>query len=543
MYGFALSQQEYLLGAVIFILLTLDTFLLVWFIANRIPSTPKTEPPEKNVEALKTPTPVTPDLISVLNQSRISLDFGEFLQHTLKSTKDLTSIDFSKSPLKETKNSAILTILRLIQDDPHLKSWKHLPPAAEIPRNLKQLIHADLVKDRQLTALDFSKISDEDTQKATTLVLERLLQQLASEIPSWVDKNSLLKEMLDDTLGLGPLEDLLRDEYCNEIMVNGWDKVFVEKEGKIALSAKKFIDNENVLNVIRRILAPIGRRIDESTPMVDARLKDKSRINAIIAPLSLSGPLLTIRKMPSKPFSAESLVQRGTLTPRMNQFLELCVKSRRNILLSGGTGTGKTTLLNTLALYIPQEERIVTIEDPAELKIIDKPNLASLETRPPNLEGKGGISVRQLVINALRMRPNRIIVGECRGGEAFDMLQAMNTGHEGSLTTVHANSPAEAMARLENMVLMAGMDLPLQAIREQIASGIHILVHQNRFEDGTRKITHISEIQGLDELTLKIHDIFIYDFLSKQHRSTGALPLFYHKILELEPSAMNLFDE
>jgi pilus assembly protein CpaF len=358
------------------------------------------------------------------------------------------------------------------------KTWRHLPKSNEIPVDLKQLIHEKLINDRELKTLDFSKISPEEAEKATTKAVLPILNELAADMPQWITRDWILREILQEALGLGPLEDLLGDKGINEIMVNGWNRIFIEKHRQLVLSEKKFVNDEALLNVIRRILAPIGRRIDESSPYVNARLKDGSRVNAIISPLAISGPALTIRKFPENPFGLEDIVKFGTLTQEMGTFLRICVQARRNIVIAGGTGSGKTTLLNMMAMFIPESERIITVEDSAELKI-RKPNLVCLEAKPANLEGKNAIPIRTLVINCLRMRPDRIVVGECRAGEAFDMLQAMNTGHDGSLTTVHANSPDEAVARLENLILMAGMDLPSKTIREQIASGVHLLIQQS----------------------------------------------------------------
>lgn len=420
------------------------------------------------------------------------------------------------------------------------KTWKHLPQSSELPIDLKQMIHEKLVEDRELKTVDFSKISPEEAQKITTRVVLNILNEIAGDLPQWITRDWILKEIIDEALGLGPLEDLIRDKKVNEIMVNGWDRIFIEKNRALVLSEKKFISDEALLNVIRRIMAPIGRRIDESTPYVNARLRDGSRVNAIIHPLAISGPALTIRKFPENPFGLEDIVKFGTLTKEMGTFLKTCVQARRNIVIAGGTGSGKTTLLNMMAMFIPEAERIITVEDSAELKI-RKPNMVSLEAKPANLEGKGAIPIRTLVINCLRMRPDRIVVGECRAGEAFDMLQAMNTGHDGSLTTLHANSPTEAVARLENLVLMAGMDLPVKTIREQIASGVHLFVQQSRFSDGTRKITYISEVQGIVDDAIKLQDIFVYkktgieegtNKVQGYHRATGAIPLYYNELLE-----------
>jgi pilus assembly protein CpaF len=309
---------------------------------------------------------------------------------------------------------------------------------------------------------------------------------------------------------LGPLEDLLADPSVTEIMVNGPSRVYVERRGKIELTEKTFLDDGSVLAVIERIVSPLGRRIDESQPYVDARLRDGSRVNAVIHPLSLTGPCLTIRKFSKVPLTEKDLIRLGTWTAEMCAFLQAAVLARKNIVVSGGTGSGKTTLLNVLGGFVPETDRIITIEDAAELQLKQE-HVISLEARPPNIEGKGAISIRDLVRNSLRMRPDRILVGECRGGEALDMLQAMNTGHDGSLTTVHANSPRDTISRLETLVLMSGMDLPVRAIREQIASAVDLIVQESRFSDGSRKVTNITEVVGLEGDRTTMQDIFVYE--------------------------------
>jgi pilus assembly protein CpaF len=336
-------------------------------------------------------------------------------------------------------------------------------------------------------------------------------------------------------LGLGPLEPLLRDETITEVMVNGPQQVYIEREGRLELTNVKFQKDEHVMKIIQRIIAPIGRRVDESSPMVDARLADGSRVNAVIPPLSLVGPVITIRKFAATPYTVEDLIRFGTATPEMFEFLEACVKARLNIFVSGGTGSGKTTELNILSSFIPDDERIVTIEDAAELQLRQE-HVITLESRPSNIEGKGAVPIRELVRNALRMRPDRIIVGECRSGEALDMLQAMNTGHDGSMSTGHANSPRDMLSRLETMVLMAGMDLPLRAIREQIASAVDLIVHQNRLKDGSRKIVNITEVQGMEGDVIVMQDIFVFEQtgvvegkIEGKLRPTGIRPKFVEK--------------
>jgi pilus assembly protein CpaF len=361
------------------------------------------------------------------------------------------------------------------------------------------------------------------------------------------ERAKITVEITYEILGYGPITPLLNDPEINEVMVNGPYQVYVERRGRIELTDMVFRDDDHVLNIIDRIVSPIGRRIDESMPMVDARLPDGSRVNAVIPPLSLNGPVITIRKFSKDPFTVDELINMGTLTPEMADFLEACVKSRLNIVVSGGTGSGKTTTLNVLSSFIPEDERIVTIEDAAELQL-RQPHVITLESRPPNIEGKGAITIRDLVRNTLRMRPDRIIVGEVRSGEALDMLQAMNTGHDGSLTTGHANSPRDALARLETMVLMAGMELPVRAIREQISSAIDLIIQQSRFRDGSRRVTHITEVQGMEGDVIVLQDLFNYcqtgvgqdDMIQGFFKSSGIRPKFIER---LEASGYSLSPE
>jgi len=370
---------------------------------------------------------------------------------------------------------------------------------------------------RQIEEL-FGKVADEEGLALTRAERVRMLEQITDEI-----------------LGLGPLEPLLRDETITEVMVNGPQQVYIEREGVLEMTNVTFQNDEHVMKIIQRIISPIGRRIDESSPMVDARLADGSRVNAIIPPLSLVGPVLTIRKFAATPFTVEDLIRFGTATTEMFEFLEACVKARLNIFVSGGTGSGKTTMLNILSSFIPDDERIVTIEDAAELQLRQE-HVVTLEARPSNIEGKGAIPIRELVRNALRMRPDRIVVGECRSAEALDMLQAMNTGHDGSMSTGHANTPRDMLSRLETMVLMAGMELPLKAIREQIASAVDLIVHQNRLKDGTRKIVNITEVQGMEGDVIVMQDIFVFEQtavvegkIEGRLRPTGIRPKFVEK--------------
>jgi pilus assembly protein CpaF len=376
-------------------------------------------------------------------------------------------------------------------------------PYAELKSNLHKKI-VDELKD--VTARD--RDNTDVLIKRIEKIVEELMAQSGQHIPRW-DKVRITNELVDEIVFYGPITPLLNDPNITEVMVNGPDQVYIEKGGKLYLSEVFFRDDEHILHIIERIISPIGRRIDESMPMVDARLPDGSRVNAIIPPLSLNGPTVTIRKFSKDPFMMEDLINFGTLTQQMASFIEACVNARLNIVISGGTDSGKTTTLNVLSLFIPPSERIITIEDAAELQL-RQPHVIRLESRPPNIEGKGAITIRDLVRNSLRMRPDRIIVGEVRGGEALDMLQAMNTGHDGSLTTGHANSPRDVLSRLETMVLMAGMDLPIRAIREQIASAVNLIIHQNRFRDGSRRITHITEVQGMEGDVITLQNIFTF---------------------------------
>jgi pilus assembly protein CpaF len=368
-------------------------------------------------------------------------------------------------------------------------------------------------------------------------LLDQILGRLVAELPAELDVEKLRVSVLDEAVGLGPLERFLDDETITEIMVNNHQEIFVERGGKLVDSGESFSGDHAVLSVIERIITPLGRRIDESSPMVDARLKDGSRVNAIIPPLAIKGPSLTIRKFAKERLEFDNLIEFGSISREMVEFLRTCVEQRKNIIVSGGTGSGKTTLLNVLSNFIPKTERVITVEDAAELQL-NQPNLVSLESRPVNLEGRGAITIRELVKNTLRMRPDRIVVGECRGGEALDMLQAMNTGHDGSLTTAHANSPRDALSRLEVMVLMAGMDLPVTAIREQVASAVDIIVQQTRFSCGSRKITKITEVTGIEGSTIQLQDIFVFKQqgvdengkIRGRFQATGFIPTFFEEL-------------
>ena len=352
-----------------------------------------------------------------------------------------------------------------------------------------------------------------------------------------IDRKKVVDELMNDLTGFGPINPLLMDEEVSEVMVNGPDQVYCERKGKIELTSIMFRDDEHVMNIIEKIVAPLGRRIDESSPMVDARLPDGSRVNAIIPPLALNGPTITIRKFSKDPFQIEDLINFGTLSEEMAIFLDACVKARLNIFVSGGTGSGKTTTLNVLSNFIPHDERIITIEDAAELQL-GQDHVVSLESRPPNIEGKGSITIRDLVRNSLRMRPDRVVIGEVRGAEALDMLQAMNTGHDGSLATGHSNSARDMIARLETMVLLAGVELPVKAIREQIAGAIDVIIQQSRLKDGSRKITSITEVQGMEGDVIVLQDVFTYKQQGVNDDGkiigrlvpTGVRPKFYERL-------------
>ena len=377
--------------------------------------------------------------------------------------------------------------------------------------DLKQKVHKDVVRTLEIERIVISDESSasEQTRKRVAAIVDDILQKQPNLQFSREQRTRFSSELLDEILGLGPLENLMRDASVTEIMVNAFDKIFIEQKGKLTLTKYKFRNNEQVVQVIKRIVSPLGRRIDESVPLVDARLKDGSRVNAIIAPLAVSGPTLTIRRFSQKPFGPEDYFRFGTISRECMDFLEKCVRIRKNIIVCGGTGTGKTTFLNALSGYISHNERIITVEDTAELRL-QQPHWVSLESRPPNVEGKGAITIQDLVKNCLRMRPDRIVVGECRGGEALDMLQAMNTGHEGSLTTIHANTPRDGLSRLEAMCMQTGADLPIFAIREMISSAVNMIVQLSRFSDGSRKVTYITEMTGQKDGAIQSVDLFRY---------------------------------
>jgi len=405
--------------------------------------------------------------------------------------------------------------------------------------SLRREIHRLLLEHLDLATVEAAKLDDPSLRPKVLVALRRIVSTLEERIPANVNRDELVGEMVDEALGLGPLENLLADPAVSEIMVVDPETIYVERSGKLTQSTARFTDDERVRAIIERIVPPLGRRIDESSPIVDARLRDGSRVNAVIRPLALRGSCITIRKFSKSPLTLEKLVSFGALTEEMGRFLTRSVIAKRNVVIAGGTGSGKTTLLNVLSAAIPNDERIVTIEDAAELQL-RQPHVVSLETRPSNMEGKGEYTIRDLVKNALRMRPDRIVVGECRGGEALDMLQAMNTGHDGSLTTTHANSPREALARLETLVLMSGLELPVRAIREQIAGAVHVLVQQSRLSDGSRRVTAITEVTGIDDEG-EIEIVPIFHFVRTgtgdkgkvigEYRATGFLPTYLNQFL------------
>ena len=417
------------------------------------------------------------------------------------------------------------------QDEPQ---WLNTPEGIE----LRKTGHARLIAAIDLRRLNVASMSE--AELSTTI--SGLLRTVLSSDPVFerpgIPTDALFKSIFDEVIGLGPLESLLADESITEIMVNRYNEIFIERGGQLSRSPTIFTDDQAVLGAIERIVAPLGRRIDESSPMVDARLKDGSRVNAVIPPLALKGPNITIRKFSKRKLQGEDLVRFGSLSPQMLAFLRVAVELRANIVISGGTGSGKTTLLNVLSNFIPDNERIVTVEDAAELRL-SQSNLVSLEARPANMEGKGAVPIRELVKNTLRMRPDRIVVGECRGGEALDMLQAMNTGHDGSLTTAHANSPRDCLSRLEVMTLMAGLDLPVNAIREQVVSAVDMIVQQTRFSCGTRRVTHVTEVSGIESGTVQLQDVFVFrqsgyneeGKVQGTFHSTGYVPDFYQDLI------------
>ncbi len=433
----------------------------------------------------------------------------------------------SRLLLEETTGAAMLKVSGL--------PWELRPPL----QLFKRQVHDELLKRMNLRNLNLSGANSAEVMRQAGDTVRQILTEYRARIPAGINVELLETELIHEAVSLGPLDPLLKIPEITEIMVNGAQRIYVEKKGRIYRTDMMFADDAQLLTIIERIVAPLGRRVDESQPMVDARLPDGSRVNAIIPPLSLDGPVLTIRKFTKDVLGVDALIGFGSMTREMADFLRLCVLVRKNIIISGGTGSGKTTLLNTLSNFLPNAERIVTIEDAAELRLA-KDHVIRLESRPQNIEGRGEIAIRDLVRNALRMRPDRIVVGECRGGEALDMLQAMNTGHDGSLTTIHANTARDALARLETLVLMAGFDLPLRAIREQVASAITIIVQISRCKDGSRKVMDISEVTGMEGEVITTQEIFkfIQEGINEdgsvrgKHVACGVVPTFMHELQE-----------
>jgi len=411
-------------------------------------------------------------------------------------------------------------------------------PQRDALNKARVIVQQKLISTMDLRRVDVTRMNEEELRNTTATLIGEIIATEPT-LPAGVDRARLAKEVLDEAVGLGPLEELLADPSVTEIMVNRYDQIYVERGGKLTLSDITFTAEKNVVSAIERIVAPLGRRIDESSPMVDARLKDGSRVNAVIPPLALKGANITIRKFSKTKLKDVDLIKYGSVTKEIMDFMQQAVHHHANIVISGGTGSGKTTLLNVLSNYIPEGDRIVTVEDAAELQL-NQPHVVSLESRPPNVEGKGAVTIRDLVKNCLRMRPDRIVVGECRGGEALDMLQAMNTGHDGSLTTTHANTPRDCIARLEVLTLMSGIELPVRAIREQISSAVHIIIQQSRFPDGSRRVTHVTEITGMEGDMIQLQDIFLFKMegygpdgkIRGKFIATGAIPDFYSSLSE-----------
>jgi pilus assembly protein CpaF len=446
--------------------------------------------------------------------------------------KSKKSQELGMEDVAETTAAPKQDLLAVYRESKRAESGEKAKPKEPVNnkhQELKNRLHKQII----------SEMKDEDVEdiipKLDAMAIEIIKED--ENFRGAIDRKKVIDELINDLTGFGPINPLLLDPEVTEVMVNGPSQVYYERKGKIELSSTQFRDNDHVMSIIEKIVAPIGRRIDESSPMVDARLPDGSRVNAIIPPLALNGPTITIRKFSKDPYTIDNLINFGTVTSEMATFLEACVKAHLNVFVSGGTGSGKTTTLNVLSAFIPNGERIITIEDAAELQLWQE-HVISLESRPPNIEGKGGIAIRDLVRNSLRMRPDRIIIGEVRGGEALDMLQAMNTGHDGSLATGHSNSPRDMISRLETMVLLAGVELPVKAIREQIAGAVDVIIQQSRLKDGTRKITHISEVQGLEGDVIVLQDIFEFrqEGVDEQGKiigklvPTGVRPKFYEQL-------------
>ncbi|WMS87251.1 ATPase, T2SS/T4P/T4SS family [Pleionea litopenaei] len=470
------------------------------------------------------PSPETSSVVNSLPVESIQKTVTETISHPAEQI--LADIDKEKSDIDTAANLDLDGQSKSLSDTEH----------ADNVRQWRSRVHADLLKQMDLRRINVNSMSDEELREMTRKMIDDIVNNF-TDLPSAINKQELSNQVLDEAVGLGPLETLIAMDDVSEIMVNAADEIFYEKSGNLFKSDVTFTDDRAVLSAIERIVTPLGRRIDESSPAVDARLKDGSRVNAVIPPIALKGPCITIRKFMKERLTAQHLVGFGSISNEMVKFVETAVTNKQNIVISGGTGSGKTTLLNVMSNFIPDNERIITVEDAAELKLYQS-NLISLEARPPNQEGKGAVPIRELVKNCLRMRPDRIVVGECRGGEALDMLQAMNTGHDGSLTTAHANSPRDCISRLEVMVMMAGMDLPIIAIREQISSAVNIIVQQTRFACGTRKVTSIAEVSGVEGNRVQLGEIFKFKqtgFDSKgkvkgHFEATGIVPQFYENL-------------
>ena len=441
-----------------------------------------------------------------------------------------------------------------IQPLPELESRARAEAAYGRQEELKTSIHSSVISELG-TQLYRTDVPDEELRHRVRRKIEESLA--AERVPlARAERQEIVDELLAEVLGYGPIEEFLNDPTITEVMVNGYHNVYIERAGRIIKTEKRFRDDGHLRRIIQKIVGQVGRRVDESSPYVDARLPDGSRVNVILPPLSVRGPALTIRKFSAESLSSDDLIGLNTISPEAVEFLKACVRGRLNILVSGGTGVGKTTTLNVLSSFVPPDERVVTIEDAAELRLSHE-HIVSLEYRPPNIEGRGETTIRDLVRNSLRMRPDRIIVGEIRGGEALDMLQAMNTGHDGSLSTVHANSPRDALSRVETMVLMAGLDLPMRAIREQTSRAINLIVHQGRLNDGSRRITHVTEIQGMEGDIITLQNLFVFDFAAGQDengkykgtlKGTGIRPGFLGRLRDAgieipdEVFRMELFD-
>jgi len=462
--------------------------------------------------------------------------------HAAAARQETVPADAPPMPAPQAAAAAPAPVARR---DPRIPRRTKAAPEQPVPSinsrtgiELRKQVHMRLIAELDLRRLNVARMDEDELRRTVGGALDEILNNDPGFRSPDVSLDALRKSVFDEVIGLGPLEELIDDPDVSEIMVNCHDEIFIERRGKLTRSPVIFTDDRAVLGAIERIVAPIGRRIDESSPMVDARLSDGSRVNAVIPPLALKGPSITIRKFSQRKLTGEDLIDFGSMSADMLEFLRTAVEQRANIIISGGTGSGKTTLLNVLSNYIPEDERIVTVEDAAELQL-SQPNLVSLEARPPNMEGKGAVHIRDLVKNCLRMRPDRIVVGECRGGEALDMLQAMNTGHDGSLTTAHANSPRDCIARLEVMTLMAGLDLPVQAIREQICSAVDIIVQQTRFSCGSRRVTYVTEVSGMESGVIQLQDVFVFkqDGFGEDgkvqgvFRPTAYVPDFYQELI------------